>query len=123
MFFSFDVMGEIGFSKDFNNLSSGVEHVAIQAVHEHMTMLGIMSTVPWLLNALSCIPGAIAGYAPFFNFCSREVKVKEKTWDPEAYPQDLISWLLKAVREKDVSASPSHEALEDDTRIIIIAGR
>jgi hypothetical protein len=25
MFFSFDVMGEVGFGKDFNNLTSGVE--------------------------------------------------------------------------------------------------
>jgi hypothetical protein len=31
--------------------------------------------------------------------------------------------LLKAVKEKDVSASPSPEALEDDSRVMIIAGR
>lgn len=33
MFFSFDVMGEVGFGKDFNNLGTGVEHQAIQGIH------------------------------------------------------------------------------------------
>ncbi|KAG9191253.1 hypothetical protein G6011_09341 [Alternaria panax] len=122
MFFSFDVMGEVGFGKDFNNLKSGVEHVAIKGVHAHMTMLGIMSTVPWLLNVLSSIPGAAAGYSDFFSFCASQIREKHKTWDGEQYPQDVISWLLKAVKENDVSASPSAAALEDDSRVMIIAG-
>jgi hypothetical protein len=44
-------------------------------------------------------------------------------WDSEKYPQDIVSWLLKAVKEGDVSASPSAAALEDDARVVIIAGR
>ncbi|KAF1347461.1 putative benzoate 4-monooxygenase cytochrome P450 [Lizonia empirigonia] len=122
MYYSFDVMGEVGLGKDFDNLSSGQEHPAIKGVHDHMTMLGILSTVPWLLNLLSSIPGAAAGYSSFFSFCSNEIQAKNKTWDSEKYPQDIISWLLKAVKDKDVSASPSPEALEDDTRVVIIAG-
>jgi hypothetical protein len=78
MFFSFDVMGEVGFSKDFNNLNSGVEHSAIKGVHSHMTMLGIMSTVPWLLNVLGSIPGAAAGYSEFFSFCAGQIREKHK---------------------------------------------
>ncbi|KAH7389742.1 cytochrome P450 67 [Phaeosphaeria sp. MPI-PUGE-AT-0046c] len=122
MFFSFDVMGEVGFGKDFNNLVSGVEHPAIKGVHSHMTMLGIMSTVPWLLNLLGSIPGAAAGYSDFFSFCAGQIHEKHKTWDGDKYPQDVVSWLLKAVKERDVSASPSAAALEDDARVMIIAG-
>ncbi|OAK99635.1 cytochrome P450 [Phaeosphaeriaceae sp. SRC1lsM3a] len=122
MFFSFDVMGDVGFGKDFNNLVSGVEHPAIKGVHSHMTMLGIMSTVPWLLNILGSIPGAAAGYSDFFSFCAGQIREKHKMWDREQYPQDVISWLLKAVKERDVSASPSAAALEDDARVMIIAG-
>ncbi|KAJ4350581.1 hypothetical protein N0V95_004632 [Ascochyta clinopodiicola] len=122
MYYSFDVMGEVGLGKDFDNLSSGQEHPAIKGVHDHMTMLGILSTVPWLLNVLGSIPGAAAGYSSFFNFCSTEIQAKNRNWDKEEYPQDIISWLLKAVKDKDVSASPSPEALEDDTRVVIIAG-
>lgn len=78
MFFSFDVMGEIGFGKDFSNLATGVEHVAIQGIHSHMNMLGILSTVPWFLNLVSSIPGAAGGYAEFFSFCAKEIRAKEK---------------------------------------------
>jgi hypothetical protein len=78
MFFSFDVMGEVGFGKDFNNLNTGVEHSAIKGVHSHMTMLGIMSTVPWLLNILGSIPGAAAGYTEFFSFCAGQIREKHK---------------------------------------------
>jgi hypothetical protein len=78
MFFSFDVMGEVGFGKDFSNLSTGIEHSAIQGVHSHMTMLGVMSTVPWLLNVLSSIPGAAAGYTEFFAFCAGQIREKHK---------------------------------------------
>jgi hypothetical protein len=78
MFFSFDVMGEVGFGKDFNNLNSGIEHAAIKGVHSHMTMLGIMSTVPWLLNVLGSIPGAAAGYSDFFSFCAGQIREKHK---------------------------------------------
>jgi cytochrome P450 len=37
-------------------------------------------------------------------------------------PQDIVSWLLKAVKDSDISASPSAAALEDDARVVIIAG-
>jgi|TARA_R110002003_G_scaffold116_28_gene10319 cytochrome P450 len=33
-----------------------------------------------------------------------------------------VSWLLKAVKDQEASASPSPEALEDDSRVVIIAG-
>ncbi|RFU30754.1 hypothetical protein B7463_g5576, partial [Scytalidium lignicola] len=122
MFLSFDVMGEVGFGKDFGCLESGTEHAAIKGVHDHMEVLGILSHVPWLLNILGCIPGATAGYTGFFSWCAAEIKSKQKQWDSEQYPQDLVSWLLKAFTEKDVSASPSEAALHEDSRVVIIAG-
>lgn len=38
-------------------------------------------------------------------------------------PRDLISWILKAVHEKDPSAPPTKKALEEDSRNLIVAGR
>lgn len=75
---AFDIMGEVGIGKDFNNLKSGSEHPAIKAIHEHMTILGIVSLVPWLLYILSCIPGAAAGYTGMFKLCSDQLAEKEK---------------------------------------------
>jgi hypothetical protein len=89
MYFSFDVMGEVGFGKDFNNLTTGVEHSAIKGVHSHMTMLGIMSTMPWLLNVLSCIPGAAAGYSEFFSFCAGQIREKHEVCLQSTLPRLL----------------------------------
>ena len=87
MFLGFDVMGDVGFGKDFNNLGSGVEHPAIKAVHSHMTMLGILSTVPWLLNILGSIPGAAAGYSEFFSFCADQIREKRQVCCERKYPK------------------------------------
>lgn len=46
-----------------------------------------------------------------------------QTWSPDQNPQDIVSWLLKAFREKDLSAPPSAAALDEDARVVIIAGR
>lgn len=122
MYLSFDIMGEVGFGKDFGGIASGTEHPAIKGIHSHMEILGIMSHVPWFLNLISRVPGAAASYAGFFSWCAAEIKAKQKQWDPEQYPQDIVSWLLKAYVEKDTSASPTEEALHEDSRVVIIAG-
>ena len=122
MFLSFDVMGDVGLGKDFDNLGTGVEHPAIKAIHDHMGVIGTMGHLPWLLNIVNRIPGAASGYSSFFDWCGGEIERKWQTWDKDHAPQDIVSWLLKAYWEKDVSAPPSREALDQDGRVIIIAG-
>ncbi|KAF2139216.1 uncharacterized protein K452DRAFT_275327 [Aplosporella prunicola CBS 121167] len=122
MYMSFDIMGEIGFGKDFGCVASGEEHIAIKGLHDHMNILGIMSNMPWALNVLARVPGATAGYADLFGWCSSQVHVKKKEWNAEQYPQDVMSWLIKALKEKDITAPPSEDALEEDARTFVIAG-
>lgn len=45
-----------------------------------------------------------------------------QTWDVNEYPQDVVSWLLKAFVEKDVSAAPTPIALYEDSRLVLVAG-
>ncbi|KAI1372782.1 putative benzoate 4-monooxygenase cytochrome P450 [Hypoxylon crocopeplum] len=122
MFLTFDSVGEVGFGKSFGCVSSGIEHSAIKGIHDHMAVLGVMGLVPWLLNLLTRIPGATAGYAPMFSYCASRVEENRKTFDPEEYPTDVMSWLLKAVVEKDISASPTEKSLEEDARALLVAG-
>ncbi|ETS80880.1 hypothetical protein PFICI_08409 [Pestalotiopsis fici W106-1] len=122
MFFSFDLMGQVGFGKDFGQLHTGQEHSAIRPIHAHIKTLGIFQTVPWLLYLMSAIPGAAAAYSEIFDFCANEIRTKQQTWNKEKDPSDIASWLIKAVQEKDVSAAPSPQAIEDDARIILLAG-
>ncbi|PTB64968.1 cytochrome P450 [Trichoderma citrinoviride] len=120
MFFAFDVMGEIGFSKDFHMLESETEHPAIKGVHESMLAIGVLGTVPWLLSMISKVPGAAAGFSRFTTWCHQQLQEKPTLKDQG--PRDIISWLIKAVTEGDPSAPPGEMAIQEDARLLIIAG-
>lgn len=47
--FSFDVMGQVAFSKDFNMLRSAQWHSAIKVFRDGLAMLGPLTPVPWLV--------------------------------------------------------------------------
>ncbi|KAM6510175.1 hypothetical protein FALCPG4_017800 [Fusarium falciforme] len=127
-FFGFDVMGQVGFSKDFNMLDSGHKHPAIQALHENMAAVGVLSTVPWLMSMLGKIPGATGSYARFADWCARELQAKRaidnknKETLKDRDPRDVISWLLRAEDENDRSAPPGEGAFQEDSRLMIVAG-
>ena len=76
MFFAFDLMGEIGFGKSFENLATGIENPAIKAIHDHMKTIAIGGTVPWLLNIVGAIPGAAAPFQDFFSICAEQMNLR-----------------------------------------------
>ncbi|KAI1103518.1 putative benzoate 4-monooxygenase cytochrome P450 [Jackrogersella minutella] len=121
-YLAFDTMGEVGLGESFGCVASGTKHPAIKAIHDHMVFLGVMSHVPWLINLLKYFPGAKKGYQPFFDYCSSKMQEKWKNINLDKEPQDILSWLMKAIRDKDTSASPTKEALHEDGRVLIIAG-
>ncbi|KAL6856827.1 cytochrome P450 [Trichoderma novae-zelandiae] len=128
MYFGFDVMGEIGFSKDFHMLESESEHPAIKGVHESMMAIGVLGTVPWLLSMISKVPGAAAGFSRFTTWCHQQLQEKRKIVASEAAmlkdqdPRDILSWLIKALNEGDPSAPPGEMAIQEHARLLIIAG-
>ncbi|GAD99504.1 benzoate 4-monooxygenase cytochrome P450, putative [Paecilomyces variotii No. 5] len=124
MFLTFDVMGVVGFSKDFHQLEDAKEHSVIKGVHDQMATIGLLSQVPWFLYLLGSIPGLTGTYRSFMEYCARQVNEKKALWEKTESqdPVDIISWLLKAVKDKDSSAPPSDGALQDDGRVVIIAG-
>ncbi|POS73776.1 hypothetical protein DHEL01_v207829 [Diaporthe helianthi] len=122
MYLSFDIMGKVGFGKEFNGVTNGEEHPAIEGVHSSMEVLGILSHVPWLLNMAGKIPGAAAAYQEFFSWCGSEIESKKNNFNVEDQPHDIVSWLVKAVMDKEPSASPSTPALHEDSRVVIVAG-
>ncbi|KAE8160424.1 cytochrome P450 [Aspergillus tamarii] len=138
MLFAFDIMGDVGFGNDFGNLTTGKAHAAINAVRDHMRFIAVASHLPWLLNMLGKIPGAAAGYQGLFKWCTDQVESKrevtsppyssgladltQQSWNHEKYPRDIVSWILKAFIDNDVSAPPSEPALHDDSRVVVIAG-
>lgn len=85
MFLSFDIMGDVGFGKEFDNLTTGIEHQAIKGVHDHMAVLGTLGHIPWLLYLVGRIPGAASGYSSFFKWCEDEIERKRKVRKISSY--------------------------------------
>ncbi|KIW74868.1 hypothetical protein Z517_11638 [Fonsecaea pedrosoi CBS 271.37] len=122
MFYTFDVMGDIGLSKDFEMLTTGGEHKAIKGLHDQMITIGTLGTLPWLLAFFSAIPGISGTFQDFMEYCRNQLEEKKRSTGKDHEPRDVISWLIKAKYENDQSAPPSDFALSEDTRLIIIAG-
>lgn len=78
MFFSFDVMGEVGLGKDLETLRSGKTHPTIKGIHDSMAIIGLLTPVPWLLTMLAAVPGAASKLTAFMNYCAGQVKDKQK---------------------------------------------
>ena len=72
--FSFDVMGQVAFSKDFNMLRGGDWHSAIKVLRDGMKIVGPVSPTPWLLNLASNVPtGSARDFNKMVWLHSREV--------------------------------------------------
>lgn len=78
MFFSFDVMGEVSFGRDFDNLASGTEHPCIRVMHGLILLLGVFSVVPWLMNVLGAMPGAARAMKEYEGICLGVLRKKEE---------------------------------------------
>ena len=78
-------MGAVGFSTDFNNLTSGVEHPGISQIHKHMSIYGVTQTLPWLMHLLGAIPGAASGFFEFFDFCEGQMEEQRKVGALQSY--------------------------------------
>ncbi|KAJ4328936.1 hypothetical protein N0V84_000505 [Fusarium piperis] len=104
-------MGQVGFSKDFNMLDSGHKHPAIQALHDNMAALAYVYAwknprCHWELRKIC-----------------RLIESKHKEAVQDQGPRDVISWLLRAEDENDRSAPPGEGAFQEDSRLMIVAGR
>lgn len=77
-YLAFDIMGDVGFSKEFGCVANETEHPAIQSIHEHLAVIGIIGHIPWLLYLAARIPGAAAAYSGFFSWCGDEMDAKIK---------------------------------------------
>ncbi|KAL2867837.1 cytochrome P450 [Aspergillus lucknowensis] len=123
-YLAFDVMGLVGFSKDFQQLEAGTEHAAIKELHGQLLIFGKLKPIPWLLTILGAFQGLAGDYGQFMTYCADRVAEKKAQWkaSESKAPQDVISWLLKATDEGDQSAPPGDQALNEDGRLMIITG-
>ena len=74
MFYSFDVLGLVGFDEDFHQLESAQEHYAIKGMHDQMFMIGLLNQIPWLSYPLNALQPLSGGFGLFKMYCDSMVK-------------------------------------------------
>lgn len=122
--FAWDVMGNVGFGKDFGQVSDGgAEHWAVKAMKDQSRFVAYVKPVPWVMNAASNIPGADRAVRPFRDYCSSLVdeKIRSESDDKEI-PSDIISWILREFKKKTPYAPKTRNAINADARTIAAAG-
>jgi cytochrome P450 len=113
--YSFDVMGQLSFGKDYGMLDHGERHWALDLLVEGMSASPPKPPV-WFFRALLNIPGLASGYYKFLSFCKGELK-----WRVENKAEkDITGWLLKAY--EGVPHPEEDPFFQADVRLIIVAG-
>lgn len=94
MYFAFDVMGLIGFSKDFHQLEDGSEQAAIKELHGQMLFLGILKPAPWILTILGAIQNLVGEYGQFMTYCEDRILEQKKVNILYSTPSEIRSLSL-----------------------------
>ncbi|KAK0287192.1 hypothetical protein LTR35_002686 [Friedmanniomyces endolithicus] len=114
--YSFDVMGQLAFSKNYGMLDSGELHWAVELLAASMEASPPKPPV-WLFQILVKIPGLLDDFHKFIRFCKSELKSRAEHKGPG---HDITGWLLKAYQGV---ANPEEDPMfQGDTRLIIVAG-
>ncbi|KAH8891588.1 cytochrome P450 [Thozetella sp. PMI_491] len=128
MCLTFDIIGDLGFSKDFGMLSSGKEHDAIRDLRHVLNLVAVGRMIPWTLNMLNKVPSGRNRVDSFREWCRNELRKRQEAWGLEKAssniedPRDIATWLIKARDEGDRSGAPTERALDEDSVLLLGAG-
>ncbi|CAN9121715.1 unnamed protein product [Alternaria alternata] len=112
-FYSFDVMGDIGFNRSFGMVESGEEAHVIKLLHDSQAPLSVLAHISWAMRLIARTP---IGSQPLFEHMDWSAKVLEERKKNTPKEKDVFSCLLNPNEDQ---ITPEMNA---DSRLLIIAG-
>ena len=116
-YYSYDVMGDLAFNKDFGNLQSGEQHFAIELLDSALGVQGFKLPT-WLFRIMTAVPGLTKNYWRFIEYCDEQLALKMDSG--KADKPSLMNVLLT-----HAGPHPSRQEqlnMQSDSRTIIVAG-
>ena len=116
--YSFDVMGDLAFSRSFDMLASSEEHWAIRLLNEGLKPMGYKLPM-WFFRLLVAIPGATDDWWKFIAYCRSTVLERMKA-------EPAVPDIMSALVESPQKAAPSEDEMQmlyGDSQLVIVAGR
>jgi hypothetical protein len=74
-FYSFDVMGDVGFNRSFNMIEKGEEDNVIKVLHDSQAPLSVLAHISWAMRLIARTP---IGSGPLFEHIDWSNKVLEE---------------------------------------------
>ncbi|KAI8939307.1 hypothetical protein NX059_003097 [Plenodomus lindquistii] len=112
-FYSFDVMGDVGFNRSFGMMEKGEETDVIKLLHASMEPLSIFGQITWGLNLITRTAFGAKDLMKHIDWTAMVLKERKQVVPKE---KDIFSWLLD---ENDPNITPE---LNADSRLLIVAG-
>lgn len=129
-FYSFDVMGDIGFSRSFGMVEKGEEDPMIKLLHASMEPLSVFGHFPWALNLITRTAAGAKPLVEHINWTAKVLKERKQVRELEVHAtgfqlmpeqitpkeNDIFSWLL------DPNSPDVTQELNADSRLLVVAG-
>lgn len=124
-FYTFDVMGDIGFGRSYGQIESGVVHPAVNKVHNFLKAGVIAIQMLWVVNFLRLIPGLddpmrdLKEWAEQLLAERSQLRAFEKHNEIE---RDLMSYVEESKKVVDTRWPMSDKDIAEDAVTLQIAG-
>ncbi|KAI0380762.1 cytochrome P450 [Hypomontagnella monticulosa] len=111
---SFDVMGEVTFSKSFETLTHSHSRHHLETLRRFLGFLGPCSPAPWLIIIGASIPGVMSGWNRMFDTCKRYIleRMEMKSNKP-----DIASTFAASFQDQQPT-----DTLSGDAVSMVVAG-
>ncbi|KAF4996278.1 hypothetical protein FDECE_12522 [Fusarium decemcellulare] len=117
--YSFDVMGNLAFGKDFEMIKSRELHPAMELLHSTMQLAGGFSYMVWMFLLARKVPGLASAYNDFKDWLSWQLRERMEN---EPKVPDVLSPILKQYRSLAEPTKQDKLNIEGDTMLIVVAG-
>ncbi|GAB7355616.1 hypothetical protein MBLNU459_g6340t1 [Dothideomycetes sp. NU459] len=121
-FYSFDVMGDLGFGRSFDMLAKGQMHWAIGVMLSKLSLLGLALPV-WLIRVLlTGIPFANNDTHRFKKFTNQMLDDRLAMQGKMSSPDIADTLIVNFNKSDDATQKATLPLLQGDTELIVIAG-
>lgn len=73
-YFAFDVMGELGFGQNFNQVKTAKSHFETDFLRNGMSLLAVVTPVPWLYHLGRSVPCLTRQWEELLSWSARQAK-------------------------------------------------
>lgn len=118
MFFSFDIMGQLGFSKPFNMTSKGKFSNEISLLEGFMSAVMILGNIPYVSEVARLLPNPLQLFDDYTEKAVNErIQLEKSTSTQKA---DIFTHLLN--EDQETGWKHTKQELQADAGLIIVAG-